>query len=78
MTRSAVIPPGSWPRRMGADLAAAYVGESCVEAFLNRVGTEYPSPRIAEGQRRLWLRDDLDTAILPPELAQVADVAGDL
>ena len=73
MTRSAVIPPGSWPRRMGADLAAAYVG-----AFLNRVGTEYPSPRIAEGQRRLWLRDDLDTAILPPELAQVADVAGDL
>jgi len=42
------------------------------------VGRDYPQPRIAEGRRRLWLRDDLDAAILPPELARVADVAGDL
>ena len=76
--RPPTIPPGSWPRRMGADLAAGYVGESSVEAFLKRVGREYPNPRIAEGRRRLWLRDDLDAAILPQELRQVADVAGDL
>ncbi len=76
--RSPLIPAGSWPRRMGPELAAGYVGEPSVEAFLSRVGREYPSPRIAEGRRRLWLKDDLDAAILPPELASVADVAGDL
>jgi hypothetical protein len=76
--RPPTIPAGSWPRRMGADLAAGYVGESSVEAFLKRVGQEYPNPRVAEGRRRLWLRDDLDAAILPPELRQAADVAGDL
>jgi hypothetical protein len=63
---------------MAADLAAAYCGERSVDAFLKRVGKEYPNPRIAEGRRRLWLRDDLDSAILPPELAHAADVAGDL
>jgi hypothetical protein len=78
MSRPAIIPAGSWPRRMGADLAAGYVGESSVEAFLSRVGSEYPAPRIAEGRRRLWLRDDLDAVILPAELARVADVAEDL
>jgi hypothetical protein len=76
--RPAIIPAGSWPRRMGAELAAGYVGEVSVEAFLKRVGQEYPNPRIVEGRRRLWLRDDLDAAILPSELAGVADVAGDL
>jgi hypothetical protein len=78
MSRPSVIPAGSWPRRMSADLAAGYVGESSVEAFLKRVGREYPSPRIVEGRRRLWLRDDLDEAILPSELTRVADVAEDL
>jgi hypothetical protein len=78
MTRPAVIPSGSWPRRMGAELAAGYCGEASVEAFIARVGREYPQPRISEGRRRLWLRDDLDRAILPPELATVADVAEDL
>jgi hypothetical protein len=63
---------------MGADLAAGYVGETSVEAFLKRVGREYPNPRVAEGPRRLWLRDDLDAAILPPELVRVTDVAEDL
>lgn len=47
-------------------------------AFLSRVGKEYPQPRVLEGRRRLWLRDDLDAAILPPELARIEDVAGDL
>jgi hypothetical protein len=78
MARSAIIPAGSWPRRMGAELAAAYCGESTVDAFIKRVGSEYPQPRVCDGRRRLWLRDDLDQAILPPELVRVADVAEDL
>ena len=77
-SRPAIIPAGSWPRRMCADVAAAYCGEKTVDAFLKRVGDEYPNPRVREGKRRLWLRDDLDSAILPPELAPAADVAGDL
>jgi hypothetical protein len=35
--RLALIPAGSWPRRMGPDLAAGYVGESTVDGFLQRV-----------------------------------------
>lgn len=78
MSRPAVIPSGSWPRRMCADLAAGYCGEPTVDAFMARVGREYPQPRVNDGRRKLWLRDDLDRAILPPDLAGVADVAGDL
>lgn len=78
MARPAIIPAGSWPRRMGVELAAAYCGESTVDAFMKRVGREYPLPRICDGRRRLWLRDDLDAAILPAELARVTDVAEDL
>jgi hypothetical protein len=78
MPRRAIIPAGSWPRRMRAELAAGYCGEPTVEAFLKRVGNEYPRPRITEGRRRLWLRDDLDQAILPPDLQRVRDVAEDL
>jgi hypothetical protein len=77
MSRPAIIPPGSWPRRMSAPLAAGYCGEPSVEAFMARVGGEYPSARINEGRRQLWLRDDLDKAILPPDLAY-RDVAEDL
>ena len=78
MSRPAVIPLGSWPRRLSVELAAGYCGEVSVEAFLKRVGLEYPQPRINDGRRRLWLRDDLDRAILPRELQQVVDVAEDL
>lgn len=63
---------------MGAELAAGYCGEPTAEAFIARVGREYPQPRISEGRRRLWLRDDLDQAILPDELRPVADAAEDL
>jgi hypothetical protein len=63
---------------MSAELAAAYCGEHTVEAFIRRVGREYPQPRIKEGRRQLWLRDDLDQAILPPELATPRDLAEDL
>ncbi len=69
---------GCWPRRMCAELAATYCGEPSTDAFLKRVGTEYPQPRVNDGRRRLWLRDDLDQAILPSELAAVRDVAEDL
>lgn len=63
MTREARIPMGSWPRRMNAAFAAGYCGEPSVEAFLERVGTEYPDPDVKEGRRRLWLRDSLDRAM---------------
>lgn len=76
--RPTIIPAGSWPRRMCVELAAAYCGETSVDAFMKRVGKEYPNPRVAEGRRRLWLRDDLDKAILPPELAAAASLAEDL
>ena len=78
MKRPAMIPAGSWPRRMGVELAAGYCGEPSVEAFIARVGYDYPKPRVCEGRRRLWLRDDLDAAILPPELVFATDIAGDL
>jgi hypothetical protein len=63
---------------MSAELAAAYCGEHSVEAFMRRVGREYPPPRVSEGRRQLWLKDDLDQAMLPPELASPRDLAEDL
>jgi hypothetical protein len=78
MSRPAIIPLGSWPRRMCAEMAAGYCGEPSVKAFISRVGTEYPQPRVNDGRRRLWLRDDLDQAILPEELRRDRDVAEDL
>ena len=63
---------------MCAELAAAYCGEQSVEAFIGRVGSEYPQPRVNEGRRRLWLRDDLDRAILPNDLGASRDLAEDL
>jgi hypothetical protein len=45
---------------------------------MRRVGREYPQPRVKEGRRQLWLRDDLDQAILPPDLAGCRDLAEDL
>jgi hypothetical protein len=75
--RPVAIPVGSWPRRMPATLAAGYVGESSVEGFLQRVGSEYPHPRVKEGRRQLWLIDDLDRAIAPDRSA-VVDIAEEL
>jgi hypothetical protein len=73
-----IVKVEAWPRRMPADQAAAYCGERTVRAFLQRVGREYPRPRVSEGRRQIWLRDDLDQAILPPELAKPRDLAEDL
>jgi hypothetical protein len=77
MSRPLVI-VGSWPRRMCAELAATYCGEVNIAAFLKRVGKEYPLPRVSDGRRRLWLRDDLDQAMLPSELVAARDVAEDM
>lgn len=57
------IPEGSWPARMPADLAAGYCGERSVDAFMKRVGTEYPLPDVNQKRRKLWLRTKLDAAI---------------
>ena len=76
--RPATFPIGAWPRRMCAQMAAGYCGEPSAEAFLCRVGKEYPEPRVREGRRQLWLRDDLDQAILPEDLRRDRDVAEDL
>jgi hypothetical protein len=78
MSNPPIIPPGSWPRRMSAAVAAGYCGEDTVEAFMKRVGNEYPQPMVNDGRRKLWLRDDLDQAILPQELTVVRDLAEDL
>jgi hypothetical protein len=45
---------------------------------MKRVGQEYPRPRVNDGRRKLWLRDDLDQAILPPDIHSVRDAAEDL
>jgi len=63
---------------MPADLAAGYCGEKTIEAFLRRVGKDYPQPRVKEGRRMLWLIDDLDRAIAPSTLEHPADAAEDL
>jgi hypothetical protein len=58
MSRSVVL-IRSWRRRMNAELPAAYCGEQSPKAFLRRVGSEYPQPRVNEGGRRSWLQNDL-------------------
>ncbi len=67
MPRDIHIPPGCWPPRMTPELAAAYVGERSVAAFLRRVGTEYPKPCVDEGtgkgKRQIWNKIDLDRVI---------------
>jgi hypothetical protein len=62
--RLATLPADTWPPRMNADVAAAYVGERHVQDFLERVGKAYPQPRWTESQRRrFWYRLDLDKAL---------------
>lgn len=77
--RPAVIPPGCWPARLSPELAAGYCGESSVEAFLRRVGRDYPQPDVKQGRRQLWLRETLDRVISPSSpFGHVADAARDL
>jgi hypothetical protein len=69
-----------WPRRMNAEMAAAYCGEASARAFLARVGPnrEFPLPRVREGRRVLWLKDDLDKVMDPRGDESERDIAGDL
>lgn len=72
-------PYGAWPRRMTADYAAAYCGELRTADFIRRVGSEYPKPRLNDGERVMWLRDDLDKAIgAVPEYQEYGDAADEL
>jgi hypothetical protein len=71
-----IVLVGCWPRRMTADLAALYCGETSAKDFRRRVGTEYPQPRVKEGNRQLWLKDDLDQVIAPDLVPH--DLAEDL
>lgn len=55
--------PGSWPRLMRAETAAAYVDETSVQAFRRKVGSMYPLPITGKGSRQKWDREELDRAI---------------
>jgi hypothetical protein len=48
---------------MLVEMAAGYCGERSAEAFLCRVGSEYPEPVVKAGRRQLWLKDDLDNSM---------------
>lgn len=53
-------PYGAWPRFMRAKTAAAYCDEPSPKAFLRKVGSIYPGPKIGEGRNARWDREDLD------------------
>jgi hypothetical protein len=58
---------------MSAELAGAYCGEVTVDAFMKRVGRDYPKPQVAEGRRRLWLRDDLVALDVPRSAFEIVE-----
>jgi hypothetical protein len=66
MARRPMFAHGAWPARMPVEMAAGYCGERSAEAFLCRVGKEYPEPVIKSGRRQLWLKEGLDSAINSP------------
>ena len=76
MTRS-VSNPGSWPRLMRAETAAAYCDERSVSAFTKRVGTVYPKSIHISGRGKVWVKAQLDQAIrrLSGEATNVEDAA---
>ena len=51
-----------WPRRMQADLAAAYCGVSTTKFRAGVAEGRYPQP-YPDGGNRLWYREDLDEAL---------------
>jgi hypothetical protein len=64
MVRPVKIPIGAWPTEMPADLAAGYVGEPSVDAFLSKVQRKvYPDPAREAGCLPKWHRAKLDAAI---------------
>jgi hypothetical protein len=65
----------NWVGNVSDQMAAGYCDERSAEAFLSRVGTEYPEPVVKAGRRQLWLKDDLDRAIKVGR-ATLVDVGG--
>lgn len=64
MTKKPRYPKGQvWPAEMRADMAAAYVDEPSVDAFLRKVGIVYPQPVRFEGSAQKWSKATLDRAI---------------
>ena len=66
MRRKPIYPNDqAFPPRMMAAMAAAYVGEQDVPAFLERVKLgKYPAPYLIEShKRKWWLRKELDVAM---------------
>ena len=61
MTRNSGTHLPYWPRLLGAELAAGYVGWSR-NGFLRRVGETWPEP-IRLGGKVLWDRKGLDEAV---------------
>ncbi|MBB4267692.1 helix-turn-helix transcriptional regulator [Roseospira visakhapatnamensis] len=51
-----------WPRSMGLELAAAYVGLSPSKFWgeVNKQGSTAPQPIALTAGRRVWLKEDLD------------------
>ena len=66
--------PGSWPRLMRGETAAAYCDEVSVETFMRRVGSVYSRPVCICGRGNVWLKEQLDRDIekLSPEAAEDA------
>ena len=48
---------GVWPEEMAADMAAAFVDEVSVAAFLAKVGTVWPLPDRRKGSRKKRSRE---------------------
>lgn len=73
MTENTGTPLPYWPRLLGAELAARYVGWSR-NGFLRRVGETWPEP-IRLGGKVLWDRKGLDEAV--DRLSLCAEPLGD-
>ncbi len=73
MTENTGTPLPYWPRLLGAELAARYVGVSR-SSFLARVGKTWPRPKRI-GRRVLFDRVELDKAVddLDGEVARSGD-----
>ena len=61
MTRATGIPCGAWPRGLGADRAAAYVGVSR-NKFLAEVDAGLWPKAEQRGGRTIWDRERIDEA----------------
>ena len=73
---SLIYPAGSWPRRMPRNSLRPTAANAPSRTSQSVSGGRYPQPRVIEGRRRIWLRDDLDRVIAPDLVP--GDIAEDL